>query len=332
MVVDAERDHRRRVAEPRGDDVNRNALGEQMRRVRVPDVVEASRPDARPLAKHPESLERGEAGILLVTTRPSAEPSLEMSDEELRGLLGEVYAGAPWVDLGRLLLEVRDPAAPWSETLRFFFNMPAAGTLALVDPVRWDGLRVERVLVAGETVALGFDGSDTRDATALVAITEDGCLVPIELIERPVGADDEWRVDRARIHSSVERAFTDYRVLALYGDPWGWRSELSGWADRWPGRVLEVPMNSPTRAAELVDRFRSAVAEASVHHNGNPDLRRHVMNARLRKVGRDETGLGRFAVAKAGPGRLVDACAASLLALEAHAQAPAAPEIFAGAW
>jgi phage terminase large subunit-like protein len=80
--------------------------------------------------------------------------------------------------------------------------------------------------------------------------------------------------------------FADYRVTRLHADPWGWRSEIGEWAEQCPERVLEVPMNSPARAAELVDRFRSAVAESDLHHDGNPDLRRHVLNARLRKVGR----------------------------------------------
>ena len=178
-------------------------------------------------------------------------------------------------------------------------------SLALVDPARWEQLRVERALEPGETLALCFDGSDTHDATALVAITADGVLIPVEIIERPVGADDDWRVDRAWIHRAVERMFTGYQVSALYGDAWGWRSELAGWAERWPDRVLELPMNSPTRAAELVDRFRTTVSEGSLHHDGDPDLRRHVLNARLRKVGRSEDGLGRYAVAKAG-GRLIE--------------------------
>jgi phage terminase large subunit-like protein len=273
----------------------------------------------------------GHAGILFSARRPSVEPSPEMADEELRKLLADVYTGAPWVDLDRLLKEVRDPAAPWSETLRFFFNLPAAGTLALVDPGRWDQLRIEHALEPGETVALGFDGSDTRDATALMAITTDGCLIPVEIIERPAGAD-EWHVDRGRIERALERTFSDYRVTALYADPWGWRTELEEWADRWPDQVVEVPMNSPTRAAELVDRFRTAVAEGTVTHNGDRDLRRHVLNARLRKIGRDETGLGRYAIAKAGPGRLIDACAASLLALEALAASPAAAEPWTMAW
>jgi hypothetical protein len=96
--------------------------------------------------------------------------------------------------------------------------------------------------------------------------------------------------------------------------------------------VLEVPTNSVTRMAELVDRFRTAVAEATLHHDGDPDLRRHTLNARLRKVGRSEDGRGRFTVEKAGRGRLIDACVASMLAGEAQVQAPAPVEPFAGAW
>jgi hypothetical protein len=49
-----------------------------------------------------------------------------------------------------------------------------------------------------------------------------------------------------------------------------------------------------------------------------------MLSARLVKVGRDETGLGRYTLEKAGPGRLIDACVASVLAYEASTQiAPA---------
>jgi hypothetical protein len=47
---------------------------------------------------------------------------------------------------------------------------------------------------------------------------------------------------------------------------------------------------------------------------------RHVLNGRLRRVGRDEDGRGRYTLEKAGPGRLIDALVASVLAYEAAAQ------------
>jgi phage terminase large subunit-like protein len=71
-----------------------------------------------------------------------------------------------------------------------------------------------------------------------------------------------------------------------------------------------------------VDRFRSALEEGRVTHDGDEGLARYVLNARLRKVGRDEDGRGRYTLEKAGPGRLIDALVASVLAYEAVAQVP----------
>ncbi len=72
--------------------------------------------------------------------------------------------------------------------------------------------------------------------------------------------------------------------------------------------------------APCVQRFRTALEEGDLTHDGDDDLRRHVLNARLRKAGRDEYGRGRYLIEKAGLGRLIDACVASVLAYEAMSQ------------
>jgi hypothetical protein len=69
-----------------------------------------------------------------------------------------------------------------------------------------------------------------------------------------------------------------------------------------------------------LDRFRTALEEGRLTHDGDEDLTRHMLNARLRKVGRDEDGRGRYTLEKAGPGRLIDACVAAVLANEGRAQ------------
>jgi hypothetical protein len=181
------------------------------------------------------------------------------------------------------------PGPPWSETSRFFFNVVSAGTLAAVEPALWATRTSRRELKEGERLALGFDGSHSRDGTALVACTADGFLVPIEIIERPEKVD-EWRVDRGRIHRAIEHAFAAYDVVFLYGDPWGWRDELDQWADKWPECVVDFPTNSIRRMAPAIDRFRTVLDEGRLTHRGDPDLTRHALNARLRKVGRDEDG------------------------------------------
>jgi phage terminase large subunit-like protein len=52
--------------------------------------------------------------------------------------------------------------------------------------------------------------------------------------------------------------------------------------------------------APAVDRFRTALSEGSVTHVGDEALTRHVLNARLRTVGRDDDGRGRHLLEKAG--------------------------------
>jgi phage terminase large subunit-like protein len=99
----------------------------------------------------------------------------------------------------------------------------------------------------------------------------------------------EWRVDRSRIHRALEEMMEGYDVAAVYCDPWKWQDELVEW-DGWPSKIVELQTNSNRRMPEVVDRFRSALEEGSVTHSGDPDLRRHVLNARLRKVGATRTG------------------------------------------
>ena len=89
-------------------------------------------------------------------------------------------------------------------------------------------------------------------------------------------------------------------------------------------RVMQHPTNSVRRFGPAVDRFRTALAEGRIHHDGDADLRRHLLNARLVR-GRgaaDDDGHALHTLEKPGPGRLIDAAVASVVAFEAMATAP----------
>jgi hypothetical protein len=161
-------------------------------------------------------------------------------------------------------------------------------------------------------------GSDSQTATALVACATTGCLFPVGVWERPAGAPDDWRVPRSEVHRVIAETFEEYDVGAMYANPSEWRSELEGWAQTYgQDRVLEFRTSAATRMGPAVDRFRVAVAEASLTHDGSEALSRHVHNARIRTT----TG-GHPVIERAGPGRHVDACVAAVLAFEARAQTP----------
>ena len=266
-----------------------------------------------------DAFEAGAPGGVVLGPAAAAEPAPEMGDAELRALLEQVYAGAPWVDLDRLLLELRDPGLPWSEVARFFLDWPSAGLLAAVNPQLWASQALERELVESEQLALGFDGSHSQDGTALLAAaaTASSSRSRSSSVPRtPRGGASTAAGSTAR-SSTPSRPTTSPTCTRTHGS--GRTSSRSG---RRVGRTrfVEFPTNMNTRMAPAVDRFRTALEEGRLRHDGDPDLTRHVLNARLRKVGRDEDGRGRYTLEKAGPGRLIDACVASVLAVEAAAQ------------
>jgi phage terminase large subunit-like protein len=261
--------------------------------------------------------ESGKPGILYVANRPKVTPEPEWSDAELLDVLREVYADARWVDLGRIVLEVRDPETPWEEALRYYFNTPASGLGAFVDPRRWAELATSgSELAPGSSIALGFDGSVSHDATAIVACDLDGKLYPIGLWERPHDATD-WRVPRLEVAAAIARAFDTYDVVRMLADPYHWRTEIEQWElDHGEDIVLEYPTNSAARMTPALDRFRVAVSEGTVTNNGDKDLARHIANARLRAT------RGGHVLDEAGPRRYFDAAIAAVLAFEAAMTAP----------
>lgn len=242
-----------------------------------------------------------------------------------------------WVDRLRILAEVRDPQTPWSEAVRYYFNHPAGGSSVLIEPAAWDALSVPGDIADGSCIGLGFDGSYNSDGTALVACDEAGRLSLEVLIERDPSDAPDWTVPRQPIHDAVADAFARFEVVRMFCDPWHWRSELDGWAREYgESRVIELPTNSVRRFGPAVDRFRTVVAKGRLIHDGDPDLRRHLLNARMvrgRGAAADD-GHSLFTLEKLGAGRLIDAAVASVLAVEAMASAPpvAAPLTPLVAW
>jgi hypothetical protein len=268
----------------------------------------------------------GHAGMLLVAQRPAVTPEATMPDAELLALLRQVYRDAPWIDTERILAEVRDPATPWDESLRYFFNAPAGGTAVLVEPAVWSaGSRHSGDLPDGTRLALGFDGSHSQDGTAIVACTVDGRLSLELLIERDATDPADWVVPRGLVTDTVAALFARYDVTRLLADPYHWRDEIAEWArEHGEDRVIEYPTNSVRRFGPAVDRFRAALAAGRISHDGDPDLTRHLLNARLLR-GRGaaaDGGHALFTLEKPGPGRLIDAAVAAVLAYEAMATSP----------
>jgi hypothetical protein len=274
----------------------------------------------------------------------------EAPDHVLLKALDVAYGKSWWVDKQRLVQEIRDPDTLWEDGCRFFFNWNMAGTGSAVSPARWAELLDQKDIASGTRIGLGFDGSISDDSTFLLGCTTDGLLFVVGAWERPRHDDGrpvkDWRVPRLEVGRAVRAAFDTYDVGRMFGDPPKWATELETWADefRLPGvsaedaeRVLMFDTNQYTRFARAVDRFRTAVAEGTVTHVGDPRLTAHIEAAHLKKVrvnADDADQRTMYVIVKPEDGRKIDAAVGAILAYEAAMTMPekAATKMPLGAW
>ena len=219
-------------------------------------------------------------------------------------------------------LVARDP----HQAMRFYGNMIVIGSGAAFDILRWHGL-AERAHVVPDRawITLGFDGSQVKDATALVA-TEvvTGYQWPIHIWERPLDAV-EWRVSIADVEDALESTFRRWQVWRLYGDPAYWERPMSEWAGRWGAeRVIAVWNHQRRLLAQAVRSYANAINAGELHHNGDPVFAAHVGNAiRRDTLMYDEDGLRLYEITKERPDspKKIDAAMAGLLSWQARLDA-----------
>lgn len=275
------------------------------------------------------AVEMGAAGVYCdaVEAPPVKEDD---PDEKLTEALKVAYGDSWWVDIPRLVADIRDPDQPWEDSSRFYFNWNVDDRQKAVTPKRWADLAEPAIVVPdGARVALGFDGSISDDCTALIATALfDGVphTWPVEVWARPVDADRKWRIPRLAVEDAVREMFERYDVGLMLCDPPKWQTEIERWAETYgEDRVVFFDTNQPTRMAKACGRWLTHIAEGNYTHNGASVLADQVIAMHKRKVhlrDEDDDGRTKFVFVK-GPDRSkIDAGIGAVLSLEAAATMP----------
>lgn len=248
---------------------------------------------------------RGEQRILYDAR--VAPPDTDMSDRDsLMRALEHCYAGSPWVDLENILQRIWRKSAKPDDSKRKYLNRPTAPQDAWQDEDAWARLADPTVTVdPDDPVVAFFDGSKSRDATAIVCcrMSDGHVFVPETRDGRPMvwepdpAHDSDDAVDVADVDLAATTLFEQHNVVAFFGDVQEWESFVK---IEWPKRfgdqlkMMAVPKGKDpqqiawdmrshtfdfTRAAELVD---AEINDEQFTHDGNPVLARHVANCRRR--------------------------------------------------
>lgn len=241
-------------------------------------------------------VERRTRGRGLLYDSREAPPTVDLADRaSLRAGLAAAYGDSTWVDLDRLIEEIYDPNTPPSEARRFYLNQITAAEDAWITAHEWDACHVDDLIVPGDVVVLGFDGSRADDATALaVCRLDDGLLDLAAVWEKPDGpAGDGWEVPRDQVDDTVDHTVARFTVVGFYADVAGFESYVDEWSVRYADRLKvkasprsAVGWDMRARVGEFTRRgaetLHATIVDRTLRQTGHPALRRHALNARRR--------------------------------------------------
>jgi hypothetical protein len=285
-----------------------------------------------------EAHRAGQAPDVYVDYRRSRRSVPLDDDEALLAELEYLYGDSSvkrggWVVCERILGDIKDPSMGESEVRRFYLQEEAVGSKPFIEPAMWDARAAldAEPLGPGDTIALGFDGSRSHDATALIAYRlRDACLFVLGLWVP--AEEDGGVVPRPAVDASVRAAFAAYNVAAMYCDPYRWQDYLDKWRGQYGKRVVEFATAVPSQMDKAIERFRTSILAGELAHDGDPRLSLHVRNAALTSAGRrapreSESGsvTHYLKLAKRGREGLIDAAVAAVLAVHAGGEAERQP-------
>jgi phage terminase large subunit-like protein len=259
-----------------------------------------------------------------------ANPLTPLTEEALRIVVPIIRGDSSWLKVEDVIASVLDPTQSASDSRRMWLNQIVADEDAIYGPEHWKPLEVEgAVLSPGDEIVLGFDGGKSDDATVLVALrVKDRVAFILCLEERPANwptgeGAPRWEVNRETVDSAVHSAFNLYKVRGFYADVALWESYIDDWAEAYRESLVVKASErhavawdmrqSIQRLTRAHERLMQAIFDRKVFHDGDPDLRRHVLNAR-RRINNYGVSFGKES--RESP-KKVDAYAALMLAHEA---------------
>lgn len=230
----------------------------------------------------------------------------------LTAALEFVYDDCWWVNIPSIRERAWDLQSLESDTRRKYLNQPVADEEAWVTPQEWAALTdANRVVVDGEEIVMFFDGSKSRDATALVGCCmSDGHIFKLGVWEPDPKHTTEDIVNVTAVDSAVIGAHEKYTVVAFFADVQEWQGFVKvTWPDRYADGyvIMAAPSGREPAAiawdmrshayefAEAAEMCHEEIVSERFTHDGDSVVARHVANAR------DKAHKGRWSISKESP-------------------------------
>ena len=162
-----------------------------------------------------------------------------------------------------------------------------------------------------DDVVFAVDASFANDSTVIVAATPDKRLRVLQLWEKPIGADDAWRVPLDEVSHQLIELIEQWSPRAVVYDPFAMQHAMLEIESLTGAQLIEYPQ-SPKRMVPACSQFTELVLTRTLSHDHDPALSRHVSNCHTRS---DRYGV-RVTKESRQSKRRIDAAVASIMAVD----------------
>lgn len=202
--------------------------------------------------------------------------------EQVMPALKTMYEHAPWQNLKTIWRDINDPSFDEINSRRFFFNEIVEPKALWLSEETWDAAKHPKLqLNKRDKIALGF--RVRKYCSAVVATRlKDGATFLLKLWEKPREAPRDWEVDYTEIDKFMRKTIDTHAVVYVMTSPNGFADGIGRWQADYEDEVVFEAIwldRNKVKHADAVEVFECAVRDRRFKHTGDPELRRHVMNA-----------------------------------------------------
>lgn len=191
------------------------------------------------------------------------------------------------VTIGTLTDEFNSPTTDLGDWKRLKCNIPSRTTLAAITEAEWDAAYTSDRIPEGEHIDIGIDVAWKHDTFAIVPLWRaDGFLLLGEPeILTPPRDGSSMSPDVVRL--AFERIMSIYTIDAAVIDMERAEDIASWLQDDCAVEVIDRSQGNAS-AVEDYDAFMNGLRNGTLKHTGDPEFRKHVMNAIARNMPGDK--------------------------------------------
>lgn len=230
---------------------------------------------------HGKRVAAGEAeddSLLFVWYEPSGD--VDLADAEaLRRAIRESNPAA-FLNIDAVIARAKE--IPEFEFRRYHLNQWVDSPERWLPFGCWDALEGRHEPPAdGMPIVLGFDGSYSRDSTAIVGATLEAVPHLFVVAAWEKGRDKVWEVPVADVLQTIRNVCARWKVKLVGCDPHLWREQLQALKDEgYP--VIEWPSHQAQFMVPACSGFYTGAVEKRFTHDGDERLTTHINNAVVR--------------------------------------------------